>query len=165
MGEGTIGLSSKSEPDAMRSIKSKKALLIAGAIVAAMIIAGYALLQQSPAWRFARAYGQLQLDMSQDQVRELFGRSPDYEYRYKSYRVWYVKGYGFFSGNFDKVKLKNGDAVQSFDALPDVYDYAQLVFDADGRLYAYRWIGEAYTVESKDGSVNGTHLSKLRSLP
>ena len=99
--------------------------------------------------------------MTQDDVRELFGRHPEFDCRYTSFEIWYYRSPGFFTGDLDDVELNRGATVQSLDDLPDVYDHVQLAFDSQGALHAYTWIGESYTVESKNGSVRGSHFAKL----
>ncbi|MFO7901875.1 MAG: hypothetical protein R6U98_04380 [Pirellulaceae bacterium] len=99
--------------------------------------------------------------MTQDDVREVFGRGPDFDCRYKSSQIWYYRAPGFFAGDFEDVELSRGATVQSLDDLPDVYDHVQLAFGTQGNLHAYTWIGESYTVESKNGSVGGSHFAKL----
>jgi len=99
--------------------------------------------------------------MTQSDVRELFGRRPDFDCRYTSFEIWYCRAPGFFTGSLDGVGLDRGATVQSLDDLPDIYDHVQLAFDRQGALHAYTWIGESYTVESKNSSVRGSHFTKL----
>ena len=103
-------------------------------------------------------------DLVMDDVRELLGPTPDFDCHYKSSQIWYYRPpAGWFTSNFDEVELERGATVQSLEDLPDVYDHVQLAFDVNGRLHAYTWIGESYTVESTNGSVKGSHFSKLAS--
>ena len=133
-------------------------------LVFIFLVTGYVLLYNSPGWRFSRAYDQLDLRMTQDDVRELLGPTPDFDCHYKSSQIWYYRPpAGWFTSNFDEVELERGATVQSLEDLPDVYDHVQLAFDVNGRLHAYTWIGESYTVESTNGSVKGSHFSKLAS--
>jgi hypothetical protein len=103
------------------------------------------------------------LGMTQDEVQELFGPRLDFECRYKSYQIWYYRAPDFLAGDFDEVRLQRGEELPSLDDLPDVYDHVQLAFDANGRVHAYTWIGETYTVEAKNGSVRGSSFSRLSS--
>jgi hypothetical protein len=134
-------------------------------VLAFLVVVGVAgvVLYHSAGWRFSRAYHQIQLGMTQDDVQELFGHPPDFDCRYKSYQIWYFRhpAPSPFTDEFDRVELKRGTTVQSADDLPNTYNWVQCAFDADGRLYAYTWIGETYTVECTKGSVKGSHLSKL----
>ncbi len=98
--------------------------------------------------------------MTQDGVRELFGPTPEFDCRFKSSQIWYYRAPGYFSGNFDDVKINRGAMVENLEDLPDVYNYVQFAFDAEGRLHAFTWIGESYTVESTSGSVRGSHFAK-----
>jgi len=93
----------------------------------------------------------------------LFGTNPDFDCCYKSFEIWYYRAPDWLglAGDFDDVELERGATVQSLDDLPDVYDHVQLAFDNQGRLHAYTWIGETYTVETKNGSVNGSHFAEL----
>jgi hypothetical protein len=146
----------------VRFFKSKTRFLAWGALLAAILLGtSHALLYDSPAWRFSRAYGQLQLGMTENDVRELLGATPDFECRYRSYRIWYYRVPDFLAGDFDEVQLDRGVTVSSLADLPDVYDHIQLAIDASGRLHAFTWIGESYTVESMNGSVRGSHFSRL----
>ena len=144
-------------------VKSRTQLLVLVAFLSAISLAGACLLYNSSGWRFSRAYRQLKLGMTQDDVRKLFGTVPDFDCRCKSSQIWYFSAPGFFTGNFEDVDLRRGATVQSLDDLPDVYDHVQLAFDASGRLHAFTWIGETYTVESKSGSVSGSRFSELSS--
>lgn len=142
------------------SVKKRKLALVV--IVPMIVVAtSFGLLYHSPGWRFSRSYSRLEFGMSKDDVRALFGRDPDFDCRYKSYEIWYYRAPGFFADKFDNVKLSRGATVPSLRDLPDVYDHVQLAFDAQGRLHAYTWIGESYTVQSKNGSACGSHLAKL----
>jgi len=91
----------------------------------------------------------------------MFGREPDFECRYKSYEIWYYRSPCPFARDFDEVELERGAAVASLGDLPDVYDCVQLAFDSSGRLHAYTWIGESYTVQTNSRVVKGSHLSRL----
>jgi hypothetical protein len=103
--------------------------------------------------------------MPRDEVRNLFGPKPDFDCRYKSYEIWYYRAPQSVlmddAGSFDDVVLERGATVQSLADLPDVFDHVQLAFDPNGRLHAYTWIGETYTVESTSRSVQGSHFSRL----
>jgi hypothetical protein len=138
---------------------------MAAAVFAVFIVLGVAgvVLYHSPGWRFSRAYRQIQLGMTRDRIQQLLGRTPDFDCRYKSYQIWYYRhpAPSPFTDEFDKVELKRGATVQSAADLPNAYNWVQCAFDVDGRLYAYTWIGETYTVECTKGSVKGSHLSKL----
>ena len=108
----------------VRIFNSRKRKLVSAAIVAAIFLTlSCGLLYNSPGWRFSRSYSRLQLGMTQDDVRELFGRHPDFDCRYTSFEVWYYRCPGFFTGNLDDVELNRGATVQSLDDLPDIYDH------------------------------------------
>jgi len=146
----------------VRIFKSRRRKVVLAAVCFAILLtASFALLHNSPGWRFFRSYNRLQLGMTQDEVRELFGTNPDFDCRYKSFEIWYYRAPDWHAGDFDDVELERGATVQSLDDLPDVYDHVQLAFDNQGRLHAYTWIGETYTVETKNGSVNGSHFAEL----
>lgn len=147
----------------MRIFRSKIRLLVVAAFVFLTLLGtAYLLLHDSPNRRFSRAYRQLQLGMTQDDIRELFGPTPDFDCRYKSYEIWYYRSPDlFFTLKFDDIGLKRGEMVQSLDDLPDVYDHVQFAFDTNGRLHAYTWIGESCTVQCVNGPVEGSHFSKL----
>jgi hypothetical protein len=149
----------------MGILKSRTRLLVVAAFLLLTFLgaayAVYAVLRDSPEWQFSGAYSQLELGMTEDAVRGVFGPTPDFDCRYKSSWIWYYRGPGFFTGDFEDVELERGATVQSLDDLPDVYDHVQLAFDSEGRLHAYTWIGEAYTVESTSGSVSGSHFREL----
>ena len=94
-----------------------------------------------------------------DDVRHLFGSKPDFDCRYRSYEIWYYRSpNASVVYNFDGVGLECGARVQSLADLPDVYDYVQLAFDANGHLHAYTWIGESYTIERANGPAKGSHF-------
>jgi outer membrane protein assembly factor BamE (lipoprotein component of BamABCDE complex) len=136
--------------------------VISAAVCASLFFAlVYGLLYNSPGWRFGRSYRQLQLGMTQSEVRTLFGRSPDFDCRFQSSEIWYYRSPGIFSSGWEGVELDRGGTAQTLDELPVVYDHVQLAFDAEGVLHAYTWIGETYTVESKKGPVSGSRFTVL----
>ena len=136
-------------------------VLIAIACVFILTTIGYFTLVNSPGWKFSRIYNELEPGMSQQEVRNLFGKKPDFDCRLGSSEIWYFQGPDDLAGSFDDVDLVRGSTVQTKNDLPDVYDHIQLAFDSGGHLFAYTWIGETYTVESTDGSASGSNLNKL----
>ncbi len=59
------------------------------------------------------------------------------------------------------VKPNDVQVYYSLDKLPDLYDHVHKSLDEKRNVSAYTWIGETYTVEYKDGAVEGTHLKLL----
>ena len=99
--------------------------------------------------------------MTKTQVKRLFDKETSYECRLRKSDIWYIKAPDHLAGNFDDVRLPSGSNYTSARTLPDIYDHVQLAFDTDGRLHAYTWIGETYTVESRSGSIPGSHFKEL----
>jgi hypothetical protein len=148
-----------------RSKWSKRLVIAIPALVAFLLLGFAYYLPRSPGWRFAGAYRQLRLGMSQDDVRKLFGPEIEFACRYKSSDIWYYRAPNlpFFdlAGDFKNSNIERGATVPTLNDLPNVYDHVQLAFDAGGRLHAYTWIGETYTVESTNRSVPGSHFKEL----
>jgi len=133
------------------------------AIVAAVVIGVvWMIAATSPGRKFLRAYQSLHLGKTKDEVRGLFGPTPDFECRFRASDIWYYKGRSAFAQEFDEVKLERGATVDSLGELPDVHASVQLAFDAEGRLHAYTRSGESYAVESTQGSVDGSHFRVLQ---
>lgn len=110
---------------------------------------------------FFRAYEELELGMTQNDVRQLFGEKQDFSCRLGSSEIWYYSRPGFLTGTFDEMKFARGTIVQSADELPYAYANVQLAFDAEGLLHAFTWNGETRSVASTSGMVGGDHLKYL----
>ncbi len=113
--------------------------------------------------QFLTKYKQLKVGMPKSAVQTLFGSTPTYDCILGEYDVWYYRDHGMFTRDFPATIPKRGSKFKTASDLPDTFGYLQLAFDKDEKLYAYTWIGETYTVESKVGSVNGTHFKLLPS--
>ena len=98
--------------------------------------------------------------MPRSNVQALFGQQPDYDCRFGRSEIWYYAAPGF-TADFPADTPEAGVTYESLNELPDVYDYVQIAFDANGNVAAYTWIGETYTVEYWGGSVRGSHFRLL----
>jgi len=128
---------------------------------------------------FYRHYDSLAVGQTEAQVREIFGREPDYSYAYRNARILHYFRNGLFPGNLpvrinDEPMLStvDGETVNTpprelptrFDAhtdIPYVYASAQIMIGEDGLVKAFTCNGEAEVVHTVAGDVPGTHLSVL----
>lgn len=112
---------------------------------------------------FLRKYNQLKLGMSKSDVLHLFGVKPDYECRLGKLDIWYIRDCGFFSRSFPTNVPERGFEYDSASDLPDTFGYVQIAFDREDSLFAFTWIGESYSVESRLGTFRGSHFRVIKS--
>lgn len=117
----------------------------------------------SPGNRFMRKYGSLELGMSESDVNNLFGKSPEYTCNFKSHRICYyvrpmIPG---VSPEIDPQDYPPDKQVANHAKIPYIYAAAQMAFDPDGRLSAYTLNGETMEIVSTKGRVKGSHFKKL----
>jgi len=114
-----------------------------------------------------RPYKRIELGMKESEASSLFDANPEYVFYYEGYRIVYYRSPSRLRDHMyrDIEGYVHGMKVDTLADLPDYYGYYQLAFDTNELLVAYTWIGETYTVESVDGPVKGSHLSKLGRMP
>jgi len=106
-------------------------------------------------------YKQLRIGLDKSQVQTLFGDSSDYICQYKDYDIWYYSDNGFATQVFPHHKFASHYTFTDVDKLPDTFGYITVAFNHEGKLHAYTWIGETYTVEYDGGSIEGTHFRQI----
>ena len=114
---------------------------------------------RSSGLQFLRSYKQLELGMSKHDVEELFDAKPYFECSLDSSTVWYFsRPLSFFDGVL--IADPNSHYTSPKD-LPQPYASVILAFTPDEKLHAFTWIGETNTIETLQGSFEGTDLSTL----
>ena len=109
-------------------------------------------------------YSKLKIGMPAAEVQALFGGPPTYVFEVKGHKVWYIaepfRRQPPFFFSLSKAQRYKGQQVEfpSLAALPDLYDWVQVLFDREDRVWAFCHIGECYFVEYPGGQVKGSHL-------
>lgn len=111
---------------------------------------------------FYRNYKALKMGMPKAEVQALYGESPAYACRLIASEIWYYAAPGRLTGKFPDNTPQRGELYGSAKDLPNVYGHIQLAFDTNNEVIAFTFIGESATVESRGGSVKGSHFKCLR---
>ena len=99
--------------------------------------------------------------MPKTEILAIFGETPAYSCRFANSEILYYPAPGQFTEKFPDNTPERGTLFQNIADLPDVYGHIQLAIDTNDLLSAFTFIGESYTVESRDGAVKGSHFKFL----
>ena len=122
-----------------------------------------------PTVEFLQRYNRLRLGMSESQVSEILGRTPDHSCTFCSHQIHYYVAPRHLMDVESRIKSAlerlNRESfpatVSSVKELPDIYAAVQLAFDENDRLVAHTYIGEALEIVTIDGPVRGSHFVRL----
>jgi hypothetical protein len=122
----------------------------------------------APGNEFQRAFCKLKLGMTKSETDAVFGKIPEYECRFRSYRVRYYRRpliYGHRPKRVEGDNLPPRDVANTISEIPYIYASAQLLFDAEDRLVAFTQNGETDTIETSHGRLIGDRLDRLDNFP
>ena len=111
--------------------------------------------------RFNEAYEKLRIGDTMSEVVALFGRRPDHTFLLRSSEIWYFRKPDDRTARVIANASSDPKRIESPRKLPDAYNHVQIAFDAQGKVFAFTWVGEDPEIHSTNGSIKGSNLGLL----
>lgn len=109
--------------------------------------------------RFLDKYQSLKLDLSQNEVENIFKLKPDFVCKLNDKEVWYYKSNGVLVDKPDEIPAQTATVYQKVSQLPDFHAHVQMIFDHEKKLMLYTWCGETYTIVTREGEIEGSRFA------
>jgi hypothetical protein len=140
----------------------KRQIIVMG--FAAAILAGIILTSLILKPAVGRAFDSLRLGMSIEEVRDLYGKNPDFEAYFREFSILYYRPPPRrildFSGDIDLSVHRPGSRYASLNEIPEPYAWDMLAIRNE-RLFAYTVVGEVYKVKTAKGAFSGSEFSDV----